>query len=625
MEKGKPMRSVEARRRLVERLEREASDAPALYRLKLALLAGVGYAVLGLSLAMTLGVAVFLVLYLLIVRPPAEPAIVMPILMLGALGAVILRAVWIRFGEPEGHYLQPGEAPGLREEVERIRREVGAARLHGIVINAELNAAAAYVPHGVGLWSQRHYLVLGLPLLQLLDGKELAAVIAHEFGHFHGGHGRFGAWIYRLRNSWYRLMEGVARSGFAAGQLFGLFFRWYAPYFDAYSFVLARRHEYAADATGAQVAGAEAMASALARIGLAADWLERDFWPEVHRSEHDQSYPPVHVHGRMSLGLRAHRGAGADVPRWLLERDAGLDDTHPTLAQRLAALRLASPPRLHSAADPAADLLGDALREALEQRFSREWRQSAEKEWQARHRQLESERRRLSELERHGARSPAEEVEYAGLVEDHRPHDDALPLYRQALDRSPSHAMGQYRLGALLLKRGQEAEGIDRLRRAMELEPAVVGPALRSLDDYVRRSPENVAAFERVAVLRARHAAAMHGADPGSDSWDSGGELLPHGLDEAQLQALVRVFRGFEKIVEAWVVRRPAEGMSALPHYLVLVHWAGSVVSEKAGLERLAGQLRLPGTFTVATSTTHAALARRMRPRTGESVYRRRR
>ena len=34
-----------------------------------------GYAVLGLSLLLTLGVAVFLVLYLLIVRPPVEPNI----------------------------------------------------------------------------------------------------------------------------------------------------------------------------------------------------------------------------------------------------------------------------------------------------------------------------------------------------------------------------------------------------------------------------------------------------------------------------------------------------------------------------------------------------------------------
>lgn len=614
------MRSMEARRRLVERLEREAHEAPARYRLKLALLAALGYAVLGVSLAMTLGVAVFLVLYLAIVRPSAEPGIVIPILMLGAIGIIVLKAVWIRFEGPDGHYLQAGDAPHLQEEVERIRRQVGAAQLHGIVINADLNAAAAYMPNGFLLWNQRHYLVLGLPLLRLLDRNELAAVIAHEFGHLHGGHGRFGAWIYRLRSSWYRLVDGVARSGWSGGQLLGLFFRWYAPYFDAYSFVLARRQEYAADAVGATVAGEGAMAGALARIGLAADWLERDFWPGVHRSEHDQSYPPVHIYGRLSAGLREHRHACDSVPRWLLERDGDVDDTHPTLAQRLAALRTTPVLRLDSATtDSATALLGDDLCEKLEQRFSREWREAAEKEWQARHRQLELERQRLTELEAHAERSPAEWVEYAALAETHRPHQDALPLYREALARSPSHALAQSRLGELLLKRGEQAEGIEWLRRAMESDVSAIGPALHSLEQHVRTRPDDSDALATLASLRARYGARIHGSEP----VEADGEWLPHGLDDAQLQTIARIFRGFDKVAEVWVVRKPAEGMSALPHYLVLVHWAGSVVSESVGVERLSQQLRMPGTFKLVTTTQRAALARQMKLRADAPVYRR--
>ena len=58
------MQTRAARRRLVERLEHEARTAPGRYHLKLGLLAALGYAVLGLSLLLTLGVAVFLVLYL---------------------------------------------------------------------------------------------------------------------------------------------------------------------------------------------------------------------------------------------------------------------------------------------------------------------------------------------------------------------------------------------------------------------------------------------------------------------------------------------------------------------------------------------------------------------------------
>ena len=144
------MQSAESRRKLVERLEREAEEAPARYRFKLALLAALGYAVLVAALALTLGLLAFIVLYMLIVRPPVDPWIAIPIIVLGMTGTVVLRSVWIRFVPPEGHHLQPGEAPELRAEVERVRNAVGAGPLHGIVINAELNAAAAYVPRWVG-------------------------------------------------------------------------------------------------------------------------------------------------------------------------------------------------------------------------------------------------------------------------------------------------------------------------------------------------------------------------------------------------------------------------------------------------------------------------------------------
>ncbi|KAF1718838.1 M48 family metallopeptidase [Pseudoxanthomonas wuyuanensis] len=620
------MRTEQARRRLVQRLEQEAQQAPARYRLKLALLALLGYAVMGLALTMTLGVAALLLLYLLIVRPPAEPNIAIPILLLGAIGIVVLRALWFRFGIPDGHLLQPGEAPALRGEVERIGREVGAGRLHGIVINAELNAAAAYVPNGIGGWGQRQYLVLGLPLLQVLDRRELAAVIAHEFGHFHGGHGRFAGWIYRLRSSWYRLLHGMAGSGLSAGHLFGLFFRWYAPYFDAYSFVLARRHEYAADAVAAKVAKADAMAAALVRLGLAADWMERSFWPQVRESAHAQAYPPVQVYGRLGAGLREHRHSQLHAPGWLLLAEPGWDDTHPTLKQRLAALNVPAQVRLN--AEPrtsaAESLLGSELAERLEQRFSGEWREAADADWRAHHQRLAGERQRLQELDSRAARAPAEAVEYAGLVEDHRPTADALPLYRQALEQLPSHALGQCRLGALLLKRGQPEEGIQRLQRALDLDSAVAEPALRSLDDYLRTTAEASAAFEAALALRARCAALAREPQADAPAIEAD-ELLPHDLEPGQVQALTRTLGGYEKIARAWVFRKQAAGMSALPHYLLLVDWAGSVASESAGLERLAGQLRLPGSFSVLSATGGSDLVRHLKRQAGDPVYRRRR
>ena len=615
------MRSVEARRRLVEGLEREAQEAPARYRIKLWLLAALGYAVLWAALALTLGVAAFLVLYLLIVRPPADLYIAFPILLLGAVGTVILRALWIRFQAPEGHHLQADEAPALIEEVERVRSAVGAATLHGIVIDARLNAAAAYVPSGFGLWRQRHYLILGLPLLQALDRRELAAVIAHEFGHFHGGHGHFAGWIYRLRSSWYRLMEGMSGGGIGGGQLLWLFFRWYAPYFDAYSYVLARRHEYAADAVAARIAGAEAMAAALVRLETASDWLEGEFWPEVRRSARAQAYPPVQVYERLAERFGNDLPNYVRIPTRLLRRESGLEDTHPSLEKRLAALQLdPSLPLPQTRTEPAAELLGE-LAVSLRQRFSSEWRAAAESEWQALHHQAEVERRRLAELQAHDTHSPGEAVELACLCEAHQPGVDALPLYLHALERAPSNANGHYLLGALLLKRGREAEGVERLRRAMELDSTLIEPALRCLDDHTRALPEDAGIIATAEALRTRYFARLRELQSGDATTDAS-DLLPHALDAAQLRELARALRGYEKIGAAWVMRKRLEGTEVMPHYLVLLEWAGSVVSERAAVQRIPSQLPWSGSCTVLTRSSDATLAKQIRRQAGEPAYR---
>lgn len=617
------MHSVEARRKLVERLEREAEESPARYRFKLSLLAALGYAVLVGALALTLGLLAFIVLYMLIVRPPADPYIAIPIIVLGMAGTVVLRAVWIKFVPPEGHHLQPGEAPELRAEVERVRTAVGAKPLHGIVINAEFNAAAAYVPDGLALWRHKHYLILGLPLLQALDRRELAAVIAHEFGHFHGRHERFTGWIYRLRSSWNRLMEGMAQGGMGGGGiLLWLFFRWYAPYFDTYSYVLARRHEFAADAVGAQVAGADAMASALVRTELASDWLHGEFWPEVERTARVQSYPPMEVQERLAERLERNLPQHARVPARLLSRESGPDDTHPTLEKRLAALRIdISQPIERTATESAAALLGDHL-VSLRQRFSREWQTAAKPEWQALHRQSEIERNCLAELEAHPTHTPSEAIELACLSEDHRLGVDALPLYLSALQRAPSDAHGQYRLGALLLKREREAEGIERLQRAMELDTSLIPPVLRCLDDYTRGLPAESGVIAKADTLRARYLPLAHG--PESHNAAVGDEdLLPHALEAAQLRELARTLRGYDKVRGAWIARKRLQGAEVMPHYLVVLDWAGSVASEKAALPRIAGQLALSGTCTVLTFTSEAALARRIKQAMGEPAYQR--
>jgi len=601
----------------MERLERAYEAAPRRYRLQLLLLAGLGHAVLVIGLLCTVGLLVAIGLQLW-AGPQIHWEVFIPIMVLAATSTVLLRAVWLKLEPPAGHRLEAGQAPRLQAEIERIRQAIGAARLEGIFIDAELNAGAVYVPRMAGLAGGRPYLVLGLPLMQLLDADELAAVIAHEFGHFHGGDGRFSAWIYRVRVGWQRVARSQAVQGFASQLPLLLFLRWYVPRLEARSQVVARQQEFAADAMAARIAGAQAAAGSLLRLGLAHEWLEHGFWPDVARSGNGQACPPILVYRRLGEVLAAHRIRPRRVPARLLLRQPGVRDTHPTLARRLRALGVAEPATLQANGQSAAEaFLEPALREQLEERFSRQWQEAVRPTWAERHRLAQAERARLEALAALPARDPGQTLEYALLLEVHHRDqaDQAVdPLYSEVLRALPAHPLATGRLGLSRLRQGRHVEGSALLRRALALDATLAGslsPALRELQ--VAR-PEDAGLETLDELLEAG----------GADATPAGEAMLVrHALSAEQLEALVKALSRHERIAMAWIACRASADPLAPPHHLLLIHWKGSVASEAATLPRLAAQLEGSGTFVVLGTSSDKVMAGRIRAAAGAPVHRR--
>lgn len=614
------MMSESDRRARVARLEAFAQRAPTAYRVRLALLAGLGFGVLGGAVLLALGLSVGLVVVLLAISPVLLAKLAKVVWIPIAFGWMVLRALWVRFEPPAGRLLAPGEAPALVAEVERLRRAAKAPRLSGILIDDELNAAAASVPRALGLLGHRHYLVLGLPLMQLLDRRQFASVVAHEFGHFGGGHGRFSGWIHRVRVSWYRVLDGLAGRGAWASGAFERFFRWYAPYFDAYSFVLARQNEYQADAMAARLTGADVAGSALVRVNIGAARLEHEFWPSVIEANRRDAQPPRGLQRDMAAALRSrHADDEARVADRLTAR-ADVHDTHPSLAQRLQALGVVAgdaPPPAQSAAEV---MLGDLL-PALEAEFSDDWRLRVEDGWRERHRAHAADSDRLGELEGQLERTPAEAVEHAALVERLHPHVDAVPLYRDAVGRAPDDAFAHYRLGVLLLARDNRA-GIDLLHRARMLDPDAGDAVNEVLAEFHRRHDELDALDSVVGDQQARDRLRRDAAQA-RNALSVHDTLLPHGLDDAALDAVSASLASTGKVGRAWIVRKHIDGDPAgPPHFLVLVKWRGLVFGEDAALQRVVDALELPGSWVAFTAPNQRRVAWRVRKCAGAPSYR---
>src|SRR5262249_28015665 len=149
-----------------------------------------------------------------------------------------------------------------------------------------------------------------------------------------------GNWVYRLRLGWSRLAQGLQQRGSLGSFAFRPFFKWYAPYFSAVSFPLARANEYEADAASARLTSSAAAAAALTGVNVIAVFLQARYWPDLHRKADQVAQPSFAPYAQMGEVIGA--GIDADAVRsWLdaaMMRKTSVADTHPALADRLQAL-----------------------------------------------------------------------------------------------------------------------------------------------------------------------------------------------------------------------------------------------------------------------------------------------
>jgi Zn-dependent protease with chaperone function len=480
---------------MVARLEQESAAAPGQYRVKVALLALLGFAILALVLA-TVGLGLIALVGIAGALAFTGGAALILVLKLGKLLFLLaiplwftlksaVQALFVRLPAPAGREITRGEAPALFDALDDMRRKMSGPRFHHVLVVNDMNAAVVQRPaFGLVGWP-RNYLLLGLPLLECLAPDEAMAVVAHEYGHLAGSHGRFSAFIYRLRHTWATLQAHMEHFQGWLARLVTPLVRWYSPYFNAYTYVLARADEYKADAASAQLVGPHSAAHALKRVNLAAPHYH-EFLQATYRRVGNESAPPKDLlHAWASL---AHGGAEeANRTRWLgeaLDRQGDVTDTHPTLRARLSAL--SADPDVLQALPPAVSgptasqawfgLALDTLRAELQER----WAADVAQGWAERHTETQAQRTRLHELREltgNGEKLDAErELEMLRLSMDLEPDTDLRQAFGDFNAAHPDHPVGLYLEGCLRLDH-EEPEGLALLDRAMDLDPEATRPA----------------------------------------------------------------------------------------------------------------------------------------------------
>ena len=107
---------------------------------------------------------------------------------------------------PPGPRLGEEDQPRLFQVIREVAEQTGQAMPADVFLVFDMNAWVAQRGGVMGIGSAR-VMGLGIPLLQYLTLPELKAVLAHEFGHYHGGDTKVGPWIYKTRAAIGRTVE----------------------------------------------------------------------------------------------------------------------------------------------------------------------------------------------------------------------------------------------------------------------------------------------------------------------------------------------------------------------------------------------------------------------------------
>ena len=442
---------------IVSRMEDLNRRSPQAYRSKVTRFTSVGFGVYIGAFAVVIA-AVGIVIWFMFTGG-VRSGMIRLLLIFGFLALVFIRSMWIKIDPPQGREIPAEEAPELLVELERIRSQVGAPPIYKVLITDDFNAFASSSPK-FGIFGERCYVVLGLPLLMTQRPAEVAATIGHELAHHSRSHVKSGNRAYRLEAMWHTLLDQLRESGSLLTYPLLWFVNWYSPRYSAMTLVLRRQAEYEADELGAVASSKEAMALGLLRMGL--DYEHRlmpyakSLWARVRETVE----PPKEFYQGLAQFPREDGEQVKETLRRNLLAETVYEDSHPCVRERSEALGIPADPndpadiqRLYAAIgqveESAADRYLGSLQDPLLREFNSAWVRENSLEWKESREYFIESRNKLEEFGNRDPRGMVSKEAYEYLLAHAGVHgvDESVDLAKSLADKHTDNADIQY-LGA---------------------------------------------------------------------------------------------------------------------------------------------------------------------------------
>ena len=524
---------------------------------------------------------------------------------------IMMRSLWVKIEAPKGYEMTRDRFPQVFKELDALSSELDSLKIHTVLLTPEMNAAVIQTPKLGLLGWQKNTLFLGLELMLSLSPDQVRGVVAHELGHLSGNHSKFGGWIYRIRESWARLMNGMLAQDNVGARIMAKFFSWYAPRFSAYSFPLARNNEYEADAMAASLTNNQAIGDALINVHVVAPYLEENYWQAYFKRADTELSPEVLPWAGLHDFLKTNKDPKLQErldQAVLIKTD--ISDTHPSLKDRLAALKV--PASLPKATEKnAARLwLADEYAKVIDE-FDQEWLEHNKQSWEERYQYVTKSTADLSRLRT----KPVDELsddelwQLGQLEGEFGEMQDAIRLISKYRTGQPDNLNAAYLLGCYLMAEKDE-KCLALFEVSLSSQDLAYNACANAFQFLTDAGKHEEAEKWRSKAEQANEV--LNEADVERQRLNPGEPLEQVDLNHETVQAVIAKLKESKKIKKAWIAKKVVKHYPEIPAIAVAVIGKGFALSEDSLQKALAEELAEFSIWVIPKAGDYKPLAKQI-------------
>ena len=514
---------------------------------------------------------------------------VLPLVIAFYLLSRILFSIFFQKGDKtDGLVINRKDFPQLYETINEVRVMCKCPKIHVIALDYSNNA---YIKEGsrfyFSKWKKR-YLVIGVPLLLLLNERELKSVISHECGHLSKLHSRSAHKISWKMNGLKKYLDKLTKKG-KQNSVIGKLVKKYLILLNNLYFQLSKNHELEADIIASKVISKQTLINSLIKMEFYEGIFSRYFWDNITELNKKQEKIIEDIFFMMERLMKDNLQIPEEVYKSFLEGIRNYHSlpgsTHPSIAERAQSLG-ASIPRLEGRFN--GDLISifkDNYESAIRTLFKSEadnilhkinikWSEFSKERWEGYYKyitDLKTSLKDIEAMEKEKGLDYKQCIDRAFMVEELEGVDAALKIFRKAEKMDEQSVGAKFHIARILLKNG-EVEGIEIFKSIMEKDAQLIPNCCFHLVNYYlynNNKTEAISYYDYAVKFMITNEEA---SDERASLYISD-EFLCHDLSPKTLEKIKDELERHKQIKKAYVAMKKLNLTKDFPVYVIAIKY----------------------------------------------------